>query len=340
MTSTTHEQATPTTASHGQRLVEGYAPSQISYPSGWYLFCRASEARRGPVRKTLLNKKLVAFVTESGNPGVIAAGCVHMGADLGGGEIVGETLRCPLHHWRFDVSGRCCEIPASDDVPGFAQQRGYPATIRHGNLYFFKGDDAAYPLPFFEGVEVAELVASRPFIEYVDCPWYMVGANAVDVQHFAIAHDREMLGRPEVAHPNSHVHNTVCRFRIRGGSVADALTRHFGGPESRLEVTDWSSTMIFARSTLARSETFGMLSLVPVSERRTMVQVIVMAKRGSNPMRRLLDPARARIRRALIRRFLRSDVGRLSGTFYSPNSLIEIDQQFGEYFDWLATLPR
>ena len=290
----------------------------IGYPSGWYLFCRESEVQCQPVRKTLLGEELVAFMTESGEPGVIGARCVHMGADLAGGDVIGESIRCPLHHWRFGVNGECCEIPSDNTIPDFARQKRFPTSIRHGNVYFFKGSEPTYPLPFFEGVEVADLVPAKPFVEFLDCPWYMVGANAVDVQHFAIAHDREMLAPPAVTHPSPYAHNTVCRFRIRGGSVADAITRRFGGPESRLEVTDWSSTMIFARSSLALSETFGMLSLVPLSENRTMVQVIVMAKRSSTQLRRLLDPARARIRRALIRRFLRSDIGRLSRDVLQP----------------------
>lgn len=315
-------------------------PETMDYPCGWYLFSSEHELLRGPVAKKLLNKDLVGFLSEHGTPGVIAARCVHMGADLGGGRVVEGAVECPLHNWRFGTDGKCNHIPASAEVPKFARQMSYPTTLRHGNLYFFNGPRALYPLPFFKDILPEELTISPSFEEVVECPWYMVGANAVDVQHFAIAHDRRMLVPPEVTHPSPNVHKTVCRFQIEGDSFADRITRLFGGPEARLEVTDWSSTMIFAHSKLKKAETFGMLSMTPLSKERTKVHVTVMARRGSSALKRLADPVRARVRRHLIRRFLRSDIGRLAQTNYSPNTLIEIDRQFAKYFDWLATVPR
>lgn len=317
-------------------------PNSLGYPAAWYFFCRERELHRGPVAKKLLDQELVAFRGEDGTVGVLNAQCVHMGASLGNGEVVGNTLRCPLHHWCFDTDGHCTHIPAAESIPAFARQASYPTEVRHGNVYFFNRPQAQstqpiYRLPFFPNIEPEELIAAPPFVEYVDCPWYMVGANAVDVQHFAIAHDRKMLAPPEVSYPSPHLHHTVCRFEILGGSLFDFVTRKFGGPEATLKISDWSSTMIFAHSTLARAETFGMLSLLPLSRKRTMVHITVMARRGNVG---LLDPLRAAIRRPLIRRFLRSDVHRIAKTDYSPHTLIDIDQQFAEYFQWLATIPR
>ncbi len=317
------------------------APFSIPYPASWYYFGSVQELSKGPITRSLIGKQLVGFLTESGKPGVLANRCVHMGSDLGGGCVVGETLQCGLHHWRFSPSGRCEEIPASAEIPGFARQASFPAVIRGGCVYFFNGTDALFPLPFFDGFEPDQLVAARPFVEYLECPWYMIGANAVDVQHFAIAHDRRMERKPDVDHPHPHVHRTVCHFEVVGNSISDRITRRFGGPNVRLEVVDWGSTMIFARSTLAKTETFGMLSVVPLSPSRSMGHVTVMARPGKSALgRRLFDPLRALVRRTLIRTFLRSDVGRLSGAHYSPNTLIEIDDQFSEYFDWLNGLDR
>ena len=221
------------------------------------------------------------------------------------------------------------------------QRYVYPAVVRHGNIYYFYGPEPLFPLPFFDGLETDQLVVAHPFIEYLDCPWYMVGANAVDVQHFSIAHDRRMERRPEVDYPHSHAHRTVCHFEVAGNSLSDQITKHLGGAKVRLQVTDWSSTMIFARSTLAKTETFGIVCVVPLGPTRTMAHVTVMAHASKGPLRRtMFDPLRARVRRSLIRKFLRSDVHRLSGTRYSPNTLIEIDEQFSEYFDWLKGLHR
>lgn len=136
-----------------------------------------------------------------------------------------ETIQCPLHHWQFGVDGACTHIPATKEIPPFARQTSYPVAVRHGNLHVFNAAEPLFPLPFFHDWEPHQLVAAPPFVEYLDCPWYMVGANAVDVQHFAIAHDRRMQRRPEVDHPHAHVHRTVCHFEVHGSALADRLTR-------------------------------------------------------------------------------------------------------------------
>ncbi len=315
--------------------------SDIRFPAGWYYFGSVPELQRGPVARDIVGQRLVGFLTETGEAGVLSRQCVHMGADLVSGCVVGESLQCSLHNWRFRPDGSCVDIPATDSIPLFARQVGYPTAVRNQCVYFFNGQVAAYPLPFFDGFAPDDLVAAKPFVEYLDCPWYMVGANAVDVQHFVVAHDRQMTQRPQVDYPQPHIHRTVCHFDIVGRSLSDRLTKRFGGSHVKLEITDWGSSMIFARSTLARTETFGMLSIVPLPDNRCMGHVTVMARQGSGVIARgLLDPLRAGIRRLLIRTFLRSDVGRLAGTRYSPHTLIDIDDQFADYFRWLKGLSN
>lgn len=316
-------------------------PREADYPPSWYRLCDAANLRRGPNHFSILGKDLVTYFASDGQPVVLDNRCVHMGASLSRGCVVGDAIECPLHHWRFAQDGRCVAIPSGGDVPRFARQQAYPAAVRGGQVYFFNGRHARFPLPFFTDLEVDDLVAARPFVETLECPWYMVGANAVDTQHFLIAHDRRLSRLPEVDHPAPHVHRTVCNFEVHGSAASDWLTRRFGGNTVRLEVTDYGSTMLFAHSRLARAETFGMLSMTPISPQRTEVHVTVMARRSGERWRQVLvDPLRAWIRRGLIRRFLRSDVERLAGTVYSPHTLIEIDQQFSEYFSWLGGFIR
>lgn len=311
------------------------------YPQAWYHFASTGELRRGPVVKEILGKRFVGFLTESGQPAILSSRCVHMGSDLGQGCVVGETLQCSLHHWQFATDGRCTTIPASDSIPAFASQNSFPAVTRQGNVYFFNGPTPDYPLPFFDGLSTNQLVAAKPFVEFIDCPWYMIGANAVDMQHFSIAHDRQLQSTPSVEHPHPLSHRTECHFKVVGRSIADNITKRFGGVEVRLGVTDWCSSMIFAHSRLKRTETFGMVAVIPISPTRTKAHVTVMARVSDGPIRRkTLDGARAAVRRFLIRDFLRSDIHRLSGTRFSPHTLIDIDKQFLEYFQWLAGVIR
>src|SRR5579859_6438769 len=109
-----------------------------AYPATWYLFGAARELRRGPVSREMLGRRLVAFRTASGRLCVMDARCAHLGADLGLGDVAGETIRCPFHHWEYGADGQCVHIPGNAEVvPALARQAVYPALERHGYIFFF-----------------------------------------------------------------------------------------------------------------------------------------------------------------------------------------------------------
>src|SRR5919108_3710006 len=57
------------------------------------------EREGAPLRIRLLGENLIAFRTTSGAVGLIQNHCPH------------EGLRCVYHGWKFDVTGRCVDMP-------------------------------------------------------------------------------------------------------------------------------------------------------------------------------------------------------------------------------------
>ncbi len=312
-----------------------------TYPKAWYLFGTTRELARGPVTREIIGQPLVGFMTESGKAGVLHSRCSHFGSDLGNGCVSGESIQCPFHGWEYGTDGQCTRIPAAQEIPGFARQQAFPTHVMYGNMYFFNADTPLFPFPFFEGIDPGELVAAPPFEFVVDAPWYMIGSNGVDRQHFQCGHDRKILSGPEVEHPNRFVHRMTASFEVIGSSLTDRLMRRFAGDRVTLHVDDWCSTFILTRSTLSKTESFGVLSTVPIGPRQTLVHVTCCGWKSKTGIARVLwDPLSARLRRLFIREFLRPDVKLLAQTDYSPHSLLEIDQQYVEYMQWLAALPR
>src|SRR5690349_4490456 len=86
------------------------------YPTSWYLFGPSVELRGRPVSKTLLGRRLVAYRTAGGRVVVMDGRCSHLGADLGRGEVVGDRVRCPFHHWEFGPDGCCAHIPLGGPI--------------------------------------------------------------------------------------------------------------------------------------------------------------------------------------------------------------------------------
>src|SRR5437867_1644521 len=65
-----------------------------------------------PVRVRLLGEDLVAFRDSTGQVGLLAHSCPHRGASLFFGRNEEEGLRCVYHGWKFDVAGRCVDMPS------------------------------------------------------------------------------------------------------------------------------------------------------------------------------------------------------------------------------------
>lgn len=311
------------------------------YPVSWYLFCHARQLRKGPYAKSFLGRRLVAYRSVSGRVVVMDARCSHMGSDLGAGKVVGDGIRCPFHDWTYGPDGRCTHIPAQKCIPALARQTCYPAVERHGMIFIFNGVRPLFPLPFFPGCEPDELVPSRPFGTVLDCPWYMAGANAFDLQHFRAAHDRRLDGDPVVDQPFPFAFRASGRFVVAGNSLQDRLTRTFAGDAVTLGIIDWCGSLSFATAQFRRTSSFGLVAREPLADGRVRVDVIVFARRSARRWRQLLwDPVHLAVRRHFIKQFLTADAIRLNGVRYNPAGLIDADRDMAAYFAWVAEVAH
>src|SRR5258708_3602351 len=143
------------------------------FPASWYLFERGSAVSEKPLSKRMLGRQLVAFRTRSGKLVVLDARCSHMGADLGCGKVVGESIQCPFHSWKYGVDGVCNHIPDAKEIPRFARQTSYPVVEPHGFIFFFNGPEPLFPLPFFFGADPDDYSAGPLFSYVSDCTWFV-----------------------------------------------------------------------------------------------------------------------------------------------------------------------
>lgn len=91
----------------------GEAPRDIDGPDLALGISLAALREGEPVQGRASGQAVVVVVRVEGEVYAVDAGCTHYGVPLGGGVVVGHTLRCPAHHSRFDVrTGEAVAAPA------------------------------------------------------------------------------------------------------------------------------------------------------------------------------------------------------------------------------------
>lgn len=314
-------------------------PAFRETPAGWYHACRSRDLLPGPVGTTVGPAKFVAFRAAQGRAAVLDARCSHMGADLSHGCASNGLLHCPLHDWRYDADGQCVNIPAADQIPPFARQATYPTTEIAGHVLFSNAPSPPYPVPFYEGVEPEALLPAAPFEFVVNTPWYMIGANAFDLQHFRIAHDRALRGTPVIESPSPFARRITATYDVSGNSWRDRLTRRFSGEQVVMAVTVWGGVNILVTARFRRTTSYGMVFVRPLDRGRTHLRNIVWVPRRRSALgRAIIDPLDAWVRRQFIRAFMMDDATRSDGVRYNPATLIHADAEMARYFEWLARI--
>jgi nitrite reductase/ring-hydroxylating ferredoxin subunit len=311
------------------------------YPATWYLFCAARDLRDGPLSKTILGRRLVAFRNGRGRVAVLESRCAHMAADLGRGRVVGDAIQCPFHGWEYLADGRCISVPGMTEIPEFARQTSYPVVERHGFVFFFNGPEPLFGLPFFFDARPDDFVAGKPFRFAGDLSWYMLVANGFDTQHFQAVHDRRLCDPPEVDCPAPLARRMRVRWEVTGNSIFDRLLRWFVGHEVKVSITSWGGPLVLVTGSFRRAQSYIWIAAQPSEENQSVVEVIVFAPRRPNGLARLLlQPLSLWLRRLFTRGFMKNDIDRLPGVRYQPHCLTAGDRHLIDYFQWLTTLPR
>lgn len=160
------------------------------HPQGWFCVARSSELRNGRIlSRRFMDREIVVFRTGAGRVGVMDAFCPHLGAHLGsGGSVQGEAIRCPFHHFEFDVAGTCVSTGYGSAPPATAIARTWPAREWQGFVFAFHDHDARPPSWQLPDVDFSE------WTEPVTRTYRLRGhpqettENSVDIGHFEIVH--------------------------------------------------------------------------------------------------------------------------------------------------------
>ena len=142
-----------------------------------------------PLRVRLLGEDLIAFRVSSGAVGLIQNSCPHRGASLFYGRNEAEGLRCVYHGWKFDVGGRCVDMPIEPAESNFKQKVRavtYPCVERGGLIWTYLGPrPTPPPMPELEATMLAD---NRIQVYQRDCNWMQALEGDIDTGHTVYLH--------------------------------------------------------------------------------------------------------------------------------------------------------
>lgn len=123
------------------------APIEERYARGWHCLGKADSYGKTPVKLNYFGTNLVAFRGEQNQLIVLDGFCPHMGADLSQGYVEGNSLRCPMHAWRWGQDGVCDDIPYAKKIPAKACIKSWPTLERNGLAFVYNDPEDNPPIP-------------------------------------------------------------------------------------------------------------------------------------------------------------------------------------------------
>jgi phenylpropionate dioxygenase-like ring-hydroxylating dioxygenase large terminal subunit len=170
----------------------------------WQPVARVQDLEHGPQRSVLLGEALAVFVTENGEPAVVADRCAHRGASLSMGEVRGEAIQCPYHGWEWGGrDGACTRIPSLADqaqIPPGARIPPFPAREQWGLVWTVLEAPLGEPptVPWFDEQEW-RWGHGEPF--ELPVSFGIVIENFRDFAHFSFVHKQTLGVTEEVVEP-------------------------------------------------------------------------------------------------------------------------------------------
>lgn len=272
------------------------------WPDAWYVVGRSLDLARGRiVDGHIAHRAFVMFRDSGGSVVALDAYCPHMGTHLRTGQVVGDGIRCALHHWTIGRDGELREGPSCER----RRSRVWPAFERFGLIFLFAGANAPPAAPFADLPDEHVWMTARPVLLKAD--WRAVLVNGFDTLHMRAVHQRALVNPPEFSRTDGG--GLRMRYQTRvlsGGGLSSWLIRRLSQGRPDIIQTCHGPTLL-VESRLGRFESRAVFGLLAQGQ-YTLAYASFGAPKGG-----LLRKVRLWLTRALYVAFLRKDYAVVEG---------------------------
>jgi phenylpropionate dioxygenase-like ring-hydroxylating dioxygenase large terminal subunit len=160
--------------------------------NAWYVACWAEELGEELITRTILEKPVLLYRKQNGDPVAIGNLCPHRFAPLHMGKRIGDDVQCGYHGMVFGESGKCVLNPHHGGVISPAMKvAAYPLIERNGAIWIWMGaaeeadesllpDFGCYAAPGFTTIRGMMDVAAN---------YELITDNLLDLTHADFLHE-------------------------------------------------------------------------------------------------------------------------------------------------------
>lgn len=307
---------------------------------GWYVVCRSRELAVKQARSfDLCGQRIVLYRGVDGGVRALDAYCPHLGTDLGIGRVAGNQIRCFFHHWAFDESGECQDIPCGAKIPAQAKLRAYATEEKYGLIWVYPDRLAPTGVAEFDELRGRELVVHYDTPLERNCHHHICMMNGIDAQHLQTVHGLSIDMQLDL---KTNVSAGQIDFTMSGKVPDTTLKERL---VKRLLGEQYCYSMRYAYGCL------GLLTMmkgvrwmpplhmlyayVPIEQgQRTRILPIYVTARRSGILGWLISHCLLILTR-LAYYFLRDEDGQIYDNIrFAPNALLEIDTPLVKYMQY------
>jgi vanillate O-demethylase monooxygenase subunit len=180
----------------------------------WYPVAFSRDVQATPVAVRLLDERIALYRLADGQVTAARDLCIHRGAPISLGTVMGDEIVCRYHGLRYDKSGTCTLIPAQ---PGATTSRMklhlYSCRERYGLVWVRLVDEPDTPFPNFDEWDDPNFVQVLPDSVDLSASAGRQVEGFLDVSHFAFVHEGTFGQRDNTEVPPYPVEITPAGFR-------------------------------------------------------------------------------------------------------------------------------
>ena len=200
-----------------------------------------------PVRVKLLGEQLLAWRDTQGRYALTDEFCAHRGVSLWFGRNEECGLRCPYHGWKYDVTGRCVDLP-SEGADGPLKKRiklkAYPCIEAGGVIWTYMGPPELEPAP--PALEWVRVPPERRFVtkRLQECNYLQALEGGIDSSHVTFLHGGALKSDPLFVGSKGNEYNAqdlMPQFNVVEfeGGLLIGVRRNAGSDRYYWRITPW-----------------------------------------------------------------------------------------------------